>query len=995
MSVMSSGSESGSPSEARPGPMTAEYPLSPLQLGMLFHWLLDAGSGIDIEQIVADLEEGIDPVRLAQAWQSALETFGTLRTAFRWEGLATPLQRVQTNAVLRFAFEDLRQSAPSEQEQRISEFLRSDRREGFDLTRAPAMRVSLFQLGDAQFRMIWSFHHILIDGRSFETILAHVFATYAGERTSDYADVPYRDYIDWVDRQEPEVARAFWRNKLEGFVAPTSIPNDHPVGVKSDRFGECATALPRQVSQRLRDVAKREDLSLNTILMGAWAFLLSRYTAETDVVFGVTKTTRRGTIPTAPSMIGLFLATIPVRIAVDHDLPVVDWLRTVRREWVSLRGSEHLPLVEIRQASHVPSATPLFESLVVYEEHQFGTRLAARGGAWSTRRFRIIEETGFPLNLLAYGDDALVVKLEYDARRFNADTIGRMLGHLASVLTCWADDVGSPLWATPMLGPAERQLILEGWNDTSREYPRDTPLAVLVESQVARTPDAMAVTFESQSITYADLNERANGMARELRRLGARADVLVGLALERSIEMMVALLAVIKTGACYVPLDPMFPSERLEYMIQDSGLGLLIVQSSTRSTFPNFRGTLLDVDHPTWESKGSANLGTAGVPEDLAVVIYTSGSTGRPKGVQISRGALINLLWSMREWLELKSSDRLLAVTTISFDIAGADIWLPWLVGAHTIVASREAAADGEQLEKLLTAHDITFLQATPITWRQLLGVGWAGKYDLQAVCTGEAMPPEVATALVPLVKRLWNLYGPTETTIWSTGVEVRNTAEKIMIGRPIANTQCFILDDHRQPVPIGVTGELYIAGDGLARGYLNRPELDDERFLSNPFSKNPLARMYRTGDLARFLLDGTIECLGRTDHQVKIRGFRIELGEIENALREHPSVKQCVVIAREDTPGDKRLVAYVVPEDGSVDATKLRTHLKQTLPEYMLPAAIVSMEAVPLTANGKIDRRALRAPDATISTSDAATVTARSHVEKQLSEIWEDLFKI
>ncbi len=603
-------------------------------------------------------------------------------------------------------------------------------------------------------------------------------------------------------------------------------------------------------------------------------------------------------------------------------------------------------------------------------------------------------ESPAPLTFVVAADGAECY-LIYEDHQLTADDAERVVGQLETFVGDLARDAERSLNEINLVNDDERHRLLVEWNDSHRDYPRDVPLASLVQAQVARTPDAPAVTFADETLSYAELNARANRLARELVRHGAGPDVLIGLAVERSVDMMVALLAIVKSGSAYVPLDPMFPKDRLAYMVEDSGLRILITQTSLRASLPAFAGAVLDVDAPTWDGNSHANLDVPVGPDHLALVIYTSGSTGRPKGVEIGRGALINLLWSMREWLALSTNDRLLAVTTISFDIAGADIWLPWLVGAQTIVASRAAAADGEQLETIIKKHDITFLQATPVTWRQLLGVGWVGKSDMQAVCTGEAMPIEVASELAPLVGKLWNLYGPTETTIWSTGVRVSTVGDRISIGRPVANTQCYILDEHGQPVPAGIPGELYIAGDGLARGYLNRPDLTAEKFVPNPFAANAGDRMYRTGDVARYLPDGTIECLGRTDHQVKIRGYRIELGEIESALRTHPSVRQAVVVAREDVPGDKRLVAYVVSHDEPAPSQTLRAHLKESLPDFMVPSAIVTLDAIPLTANGKIDRRALPSPEPGVNRDDTSVVTARTHVEKQLSEIWEDLFKL
>ena len=690
--------------------------------------------------------------------------------------------------------------------------------------------------------------------------------------------------------------------------------------------------------------------------MAGWAVLLSRYSREEDIVFGATKTTRRSGSPGAESTVGLFLATLPMRVRVSPQLPLVDLLKEIRSVWISLRKFEHVPLVKIKEASSVPAASPLFETFIVFENEHFGSALKNNGAFDEKRSMTLREQPGFPLALTAYGDPELLLTIDYDSRRYTPAMIERIAGHLRTLLESMAANPESPVSRLEMLPAAEKRQILEGWNDTAVEYPRSEPrsyrekhgaasdslvgtlvevvkssagylpldrfdsaeypravcLHELVEAQAQRCPDKVAVVFGNERLTYRELNERANQLARELKKHGAVPDCLVGIFVERSIGMMVALLAVVKSGAGYLPLDPFLPPARLEHMISDSAVKVVVTQHELRSGLPVFSGTIVDVDDPGWRRNDTRNLPAEAKPENIAYVIYTSGSTGKPKGVEVPYGALMNLLWSVADWLKFGPSDRLLAVTTISFDIAGADIWLPWLVGAQTVLASREDAADGDRLRQLLRQHDITFLQATPVTWWLLLGAGWKGKADLQIVCTGEAMPRELAAQLVPMVKRLWNLYGPTETTIWSTGYAVEDGTAPVLIGRPLANTQCYILNEDGQPVPPGVAGELYIAGHGLARGYLNRPELTAGKFVINPFAVEPGAKMYRTGDLARYLPDGRIECLGRTDHQVKIRGFRIELGEIETALEAQPGVRNAVVVAREDTPGNKRLVAYV-----------------------------------------------------------------------------------
>jgi amino acid adenylation domain-containing protein len=967
---------------------TEQYELSAIQEGMLFHHLMGEHSGVDVEQIVIDLHEPLDIEALERAWQRVVDRHAVLRTSFLSEGSTRPLQRV--HQTVRIAIERHDSSA-------AESYLQADRRRGFDLREVPLMRLALFHFGGDQYRLIWSFHHILIDGRSFVIVLREVFQLYNALCRGEVSvpdPQPFRDYIEWIKNRDLSGAAEFWKEKLKGFLAPTPLLVDPSADPNKEyRYGEAELRLPLEVSDRLRAFARSEGLTLNTLIQGAWALLLSRYSGEMDIVFGATKTTRRSSVPGAESIVGLFLATIPVRTRVAPARPVRDWLTELRAEWVSLRENEHTPLVAIREASEIVGGAPLFDTLVVFENQRFDTALRAEIGELPRREFQLREQTNYALTLAGYGDPEILLKLEYDSRRFGRPAIERMLGHLRTVLEGMAAHPEGRVADVPLVTEAERRQLLVEWNDTKREYPQ---LCVhqLFEEQVERTPDNVALVFENQRLTYRELNARANQLAHELRKHGAGPDQLVGMCIERSVDMIAALLAIIKAGAAYVPLDPYLPAGRLVYMIEDSGLKILLTQRELRSSLPPFAGTVIEIDGGEWQSNCRENPGVTVPPENLALVIYTSGSTGHPKGVQIPRGALINILWCMRDWLGLKSGETLLAVTTVSFDIAGVDVWLPLLVGARSVIASRDAAADGMRLREMIERYQVNFLQATPVTWRLLLAAGWQGKPDLTAVCTGEAMPREVAAQLRPRVGRLWNLYGPTETTIWSTGFLVEKGDQSVLIGRPVANTQCYILDQFRNLVPAGVTGELYIAGDGLARGYLNRPELTKEKFVPNPFV--PGKRMYRTGDLARQLPNGNIECLGRTDDQVKIRGFRVELGEIEAALRQHPAVKQAVVVAREDTPGDRRLAAYLVPAGAAVpERSEIRDLLKRTLPDYMVPADYVVLEAIPITPNGKIDRRALPAQAPFSAGGESGMVAPRTETERRVTDIWKEVLAV
>jgi amino acid adenylation domain-containing protein len=547
----------------------------------------------------------------------------------------------------------------------------------------------------------------------------------------------------------------------------------------------------------------------------------------------------------------------------------------------------------------------------------------------------------------------------------------------------------------PLLTKAEQSRLLVEWNATQSVYPKQSCIHQLFEAQVERTPDAVAVSFEDEHLTYRDLNRRANQLARHLQELGVGPEVLVGICVERSLDMVVGLLGILKAGGAYVPLDPAFPSERLAFMLEDARASVLITQQHLLTHLPahGTKVVYLDADATVLAQQSETNPVSRVTSEHLAYVIYTSGSTGKPKGVQILHRAVVNFLLSMRDQPGLSAKDTWLAITTLSFDIAALELFLPLLVGAHLIVASWDTATDGATLVEILTRDRVTVMQATPITWRLLLAAGWQGKADLKVLCGGEALPLDLARQLLPRAASLWNLYGPTETTIWSTLCKVEPEEDVVTIGRPIANTQVYLLDPQLQPVPVGVPGELYIGGDGLARGYLNRPELTAERFIRHSFSNEPGARLYRTGDLARYRSDGTIEHLGRLDFQVKLRGFRIELGEIEAVLAQHPAVRQAVVVAREDMPGDKRLVAYVVlRENQSAMVSDLQKHVTKQLPNYMVPSAIVLLETFPLTPNGKVDRRALPAPQHTRPELQKAVIAPRTPLEEVVTAIWSQV---
>jgi amino acid adenylation domain-containing protein len=724
-------------------------------------------------------------------------------------------------------------------------------------------------------------------------------------------------------------------------------------------------------------------------MMAAFQILLHRYTGQEDVVIGTFAANRQAE---TEALVGFFVNTLVLRTDLSGDPSFTALLGRVREVVLAAQANQEIPfayLVKALRPDRQAGRNPLFQVVM-----SFDAPLSSLAEGWeSVNLGNLTESAQFELALqVQESSQGVSCHFEYSTDLFDEATIARLVGHWQTLLEAIVANSNQSLSALPLLPEQERQQLLVEWNVTETAYPVDQCLHQLFEAQVERTPHAVAVVFDGEEMTYQELNRRANQLAHYLQHLGVGPEVLVGLCVERSLDMVVGVLGILKAGGAYVPLDPRFPSDRIAFMLEDAQAPVLVTQQHliAQISADETKVVCLDTDQSVLAQQSETNLLPSANSANLAYVIYTSGSTGRPKGVQIIHRAVVNFLLSMREQPGLSAEDTLLAVTTLSFDIAGLELFLPLIVGARVIVAARDVVTNGEALIKTLAQTGTTVMQATPVTWRILLAAGWQGNPRLKILCGGEALPMELAQQLLPKAASLWNLYGPTETTIWSSVCQIEPSAEVISIGRPIANTQIYLLDAHLQPVPIGVPGELYIGGDGLARGYLNRPELTAERFIHHPSTGE---RLYKTGDLARYRSDGTIEHLGRLDFQVKLRGFRIELGEIEAVLGQHPAVRLAIVMAREDTPGDKRLVAYIeLQQEQSATAVELKSHLTKHLPAYMVPSAFVLLEKLPLTPNGKVDRKALPAPESGRNVVDDSYVAPRSPVEQQLVEVWEEL---
>jgi natural product biosynthesis luciferase-like monooxygenase protein len=1289
------------------------HPLSAMQQGMLFHSIYAPESGVNIQQIIGTLRHELDSAAFQRAWQYTMRRHEVLRTAFRWDGRGEAVQEVYGEVAVPFEEQDWRALKESERDKKLKDYLRADRRRGFMLSPAPLLRVALFRWGAKELRMLWTFHHALLDGQSFGPLLKEVFAQYdavlAGKTLRLPKIRPFRDFIDWLKQRDSLEAKAYWREQMRGFKAPTPMAMGKTASAGPDVMTEYAEenlSFSEATTAVLRQFVQDHGLSLNTLLQGAWALLLSRYSGAEEVMFGVTRSCRRSSLEGAESMVGLLINTLPMRVRIEPEVSALVWLEQLRETRTRMRGYENTPLLEIQKCSEIPAGTPIFESILVFNRMSLQSELRSVGGEWESRDFRVIDQTNFPLTLLAFADKELLLKVEFDLRRFDPPTMTRLLGHLRMLIEGIAAHPEERLSALPMLTEAERHQLLVEWNQTHLNYAREVCIHQLFEAQVRRTPDAPALVFEKEELSYAETNRRADQIAAHLRALGVGPEVLVGICVERSLEMVVGLLGILKAGGAYVPLDPAYPAERLAHMISDSQMPVLLTQESLRGRLPTSSARVVCLEELNTVASDPPGDVTPVQSGNLAYVIYTSGSTGKPKGVMLTHRNVVNFFAGIDKVLRSDPPGTWLAVTSISFDISAlelfwtlargfklviqggdekfpavtiprqevlnrkmdfslfyfsgdenqdsgdkyrllmegarfadeaglAAVWTPerhfhafgglypnpsvtsaaiaaitrrvriragsvvlplhnpirvaeewamvdnlshgrvdlsfasgwhssdfvfapdnyaerkrvmfwqietfrklwrgeavacrggddrevnvailprpvqpevpiWITAAgspetfrlagemganlltnllgqtveevgrkieiyrqawrdygykkggghvtlmmHTFVgpdreivrekvrgpfteylktsvdliqkaasawsfaafqqpgdavraaaqdeavfrqlgpedlkamldhafaryfetsglfgtpdsclrmvnqlrqigvdeiaclidfgvdtasvlagleflkalnlkanASPVAAASPQGIAQQILRHGVTHLQCTPSLARMLVAdpdapAALGGLREF--LVGGEALPRSLADQLLAMVGgKLRNMYGPTETAIWSTTELVQRGDGDVAIGRPLANTETYVLDRLGQPAPVGLPGELHIGGEGVSRGYLNRPDLTAEKFIAHPFRTGPGARVYRTGDLARYRADGTIEFHGRIDHQVKMRGHRIELGEIEAALGSHPQVKEAIVTAIEDgKSGDQRLVAYVVPQSG------------------------------------------------------------------------------
>ena len=982
----------------------AIYPLAPMQQGMLFDALYHSGVNTDFVQQRYILRGDLDSHLLRAAWSQVLARHAILRTQFRWEDVKQPLQIVWRECELPWLEYDWSDYAADKREERLSQLLQDDFARGGNLKKAPLFRLTLVRLSDDVHHLIWSYHHILLDGWSNDLVLREVSTLYeaglAGTSAHLPTNQPYKNYITWQQRQDTAQAEQYWHEMLAGFQSANRLRVDHAPADKTKRSVNCREvrlALSPQTTARMETFKQHYLITANTLVQAAWAYLISCYSGDQDVVFGSVVAGRPGEVDGIDSMVGLFINTLPTRVRIDHQSKILPWLHAFQDQQLDARQFEHCSLGDILRWSGVSREEPLFESIVAFANYSAdGNARQVMGNVLIEPVQASIGNSAYPLVLAAGMAEQFVLTLTYDQERFALDTMTRMLGHMRTLLEKMLADPMQPLAALSLLTRDEEQMMLRDWNDNVLPYPEVTSIIDLFKAQVKEHPAAVALVFASrnQHLTYAALDSLAQRLAYRLQQAAVGPETLVGICVDRSLEMIVAVLGVLYAGGAYVPLDPAYPEDRLAYMCEDAHVAVLITQQQLATHFEAQAVPLVLIEDVVAEAQPAQPVQPRLHLDNLAYVIYTSGSTGRSKGVMVGHRGLCNLVGAGARAFGQQKGKRAVQYSSLSFDASVWEAVLSVGMGATLVLAHKEELLPGSGLQEILRTYGVTAATLTPSV---LAAQPHTELPELETIiAAGEACPAELVLKWGQ-ERHFYNAYGPTETTVCASAGLCLPDGNRPTIGSPIANMQLYILDPLLRPLPIGVPGELYIGGTGLARGYLGRPDLTAERFVPHPFAQAPGARLYKTGDLACWHANGQVEFLGRLDNQTKLRGFRIELGEIEIVIDQLEEIEHSVVVAREDVPGDKRLVAYLMPKAGrQIDPGRVQDYLRGKLPYYMVPSALVVMDTLPLSPNGKVDQRKLPAPSPG-RTTEATSIyqPPRDTFELQLVQIYEDLLNV
>ncbi|QJB31840.1 non-ribosomal peptide synthase/polyketide synthase [Chitinophaga oryzae] len=994
---------------ARRGRISSLYRLTGLQEAMLFHALFDEHSNAYMEQFTCDLVN-LNEAAFIQSWHLLLQRHTALRSGFSADEFSIPVQCVYQEVQLPVTILDDRLLTPEEQQEKLAEYLEADRNKGFDFSHPPLMRLALVRVDDNRHRMIWTSHHILFDGWSLPLILEDLLRIYEAlvkqSPLPAFTEDRYEDYVRYLERQDKTQEEIFWRSYLKNATDATLLPF---IGAAEARNAGVGTyrqellELDEATTRNIHRFAHRHRITPNTIIQGVWSYLLYRYTGRKEVTYGITVSGRPEGLPGIEQAVGMYINTLPLCAVIDLSRPVTAWLQDLQASQLQCREHQYTPLDDMQRWTGITG--DWFDSLLVYENYPVSKMMTAQQAVLQVEHVMVHEQTNLPLEILAAVSDTIRVTLRYNADLLADNYISAIRGHFEEVLLQMTANDHLQLHQLDILTPAERVMLTETVNNRKAAFPQDKTLVSLIREKAVVMPDATALIFGETALTYRMLEERSNQVAHYLQSLGVKKDMPVPVCIERSTEMVIGILGILKAGGAYVPVDTAYPPERIAFLLEDVAASVIL---SSRLLKDKLTGVttarVVALDDRREEVFRQPVSGSLLVPSpgDLAYIIYTSGSTGKPKGVLIEHRGMLNHLYAKVNDLRLDHRSVIAFTASYTFDISVWQMFAALLCGGTTIIYSEETILQPEQLMEAADRQQVTILELVPSYLATVLQEDIAVKLEHLEflLVTGEAVSQQVLVqwfrhphyGRIPVV----NAYGPTEASddICHYTMYEAPTQSNIPLGYPIQNLNIYVVNEAMQLCPPGVPGEICVSGVGVGRGYLNRPELTAEKFITDPFITGMTVRMYRTGDLGRWLPDGTVEYLGRLDDQVKVRGFRVELGEIEHALQLHEQVQQAVVVARADRKGNKQLAAYVVTS-GTYDRDDVYAFLKGRLPEYMVPSWLVPLEKLPLTANGKIDRKALPAPDEVEGWSSQTYVAPRNETEALLSGVWEDLLGV
>ncbi len=971
------------------------YQLSSLQQGILFHGLYDAASGTYISQFSCHMQH-VDMAAFNDSWQTVMKRHSILRSAFYHDAFAVPLQCVYKDVKLPIAVLDYRALNEQDQATAISQFEREDIKKGFSFSMPPLMRITLIRLTDESYRMLWTMHHILLDGWSMPLVLEEFLTIYelllSGKEVATVKEDRYEDFIRYIERGDKDEEEQYWRTYLDGLQENTLLPFIGKTSERTKGVGESKSVVlqvDNTATKKIQAYAQKNRLTVNTVMQGVWAYLLYSYTGNNHIVYGAIVSGRPDGLPDVEQRIGMYINTLPLHAVIDETQGVAQWLKRLQEDQVQSRQYQHTSLNAIQGWTDVQG--DLFDSILVFENYPVSKIVTTRQWVLQLSDIQIHDQNNYPLTIAITSNEQIEVQFNYNANLIEPFYVNKLRDHFEHILYQLTDEKEQLLGDITLLTPSEEYQLRVQFNNSAVAYPPHQTIVNAFEEQVLKTPDGQAVAFKDEQLTYAAINEKSNQLANYLISKGVRKESLVTICMERSTDMIVAILGILKAGGAYLPIDPDYPNERIAYMLEDSGTKIIISSSKTASELPVSNDVqIIEIDE-AWlqiDLYPSVNLTLNIVPEQLAYVIYTSGSTGKPKGVMIEHSGVTNLAASQADALRLKPGTKTLQFASIGFDASCYEIFNTLLSGGCLVVCTKEDLLSAERFEEVINTHQVEVAVLPPSYQLAIADRSGAIKTIVSA---GEPLNEVVGRKLQSKGVRLINAYGPTENTVCvSLTDDPIKKDGTIVIGKPIANVQVYILGKENELSPIGITGEICVAGAQVGRGYLNRPELSAEKFVKDPFSKREMARMYKTGDLGRWLPDGNIEYVGRIDDQVKVRGYRIELGEIESVLEQSGLVQQAVVLAKEDSEGNKRLVAYVVP-NGVFEKEALIDYLLQKLPEHMVPGSWTTLEQMPVTASGKIDRKSLPDPEAP-GVLSGELIAPRNETEQKLVEIWQEL---